>query len=102
MLYAVFVRTLRPGVTYEQFRDAWLPERVDGGYPARTSVGHNVSNARQVITILEVDVPADQFGAVAASLARPDAVERLGEIVETTELEGVYDEVFGPKSFQPE
>ncbi len=29
MLYAVFVRTLRPGVTYEQFRDAWMPERVE-------------------------------------------------------------------------
>jgi len=26
-------------------------------------------------------------------LTRPDAVERLSEIVETTELEGLYDEV---------
>lgn len=25
MLRAVFVRTLKPGVTYEQFKDAWVP-----------------------------------------------------------------------------
>lgn len=57
MLRAVFVRTLKSGVTYEQFRDAWVPE------------------------------------------TRSDARERLGEIVQTTELEGVYEEVFGPASF---
>ncbi len=102
MLHAVFVRTLRPGVTYEQFRDAWLPERVEGHYPARTSVGRNVSNDRQVITILEFDVAADDFAAVAGSLTRADAPKRLEEIVVTTELEGIYEGVFGPASFQPE
>jgi len=29
-------------------------------------------------------------------------VQRLDEIVATTELEGVYEDVFGPASFQPE
>jgi len=100
MLHAVFVRTLRPGVTYEQFKDAWLPEHVEGHYPARTSVGRNVSNDRQVITILELDVSSDEFVAVAGSLTRPDAPGRLDEIVATTELEGVYEDVFGPASFQ--
>ncbi|MGI8722424.1 MAG: hypothetical protein ACR2JG_09380 [Geodermatophilaceae bacterium] len=102
MLHAVFVRTLRPGVTYEQFRDAWMPEGVEGHYAARTSVGRNVSNDRQVITILELDVAAEDFAAVAGSLTRPDAPGRLDEIVATTELEGVYEDVFGPASFQPE
>ncbi len=102
MLHAVFVRTLRPGVTYEQFRAAWMPERVEGHYPARTSVGRNLSNDRQVITILELDVAADDFARVVASLTRPDAVQRLDEIVASTELAGVYEEVFGPASFEPE
>ncbi len=101
MLHAVFVRTLRPGVAYEQFRDAWMPERVEGHYPSRTSVGRNLANARQVITILELDVAADDFAAVAGSLTRPDAPQRLEEIVATTELEGVYEDVFSPASFQP-
>jgi len=95
ILHAVLVRTLRPGVTYEQFRDAWMPERVEGHYPARTSVGRNVFNDRQGITILELDVAAEDFAAVAGSLTRPDAPDapdapaRLEEVVATTELEGV-------------
>jgi len=87
-------------VTYEQFKDAWMPEHVEGHYPARTSVGCNVTNDRQVITILELDVSADEFAAVAGSLTRPDAPGRLDEIVASTELEGVYEDVFGPASFQ--
>lgn len=101
MLYAVFVRTLKPGVTYEQFRDAWLPERVEDLSPARVSVGRSVSDTRQVITIVEVDVTADQFAAIAPSLTRPGALEKVREIVESTELEGVYEGVFDPASFRP-
>ncbi len=99
MLRAVFVRTLKPGVTYEQFKDAWVPEDIDAGYPARTSVGRNVSNDRQVITILELNVSVEEFAAIVDSLTRTDARERLSEIVETTELEGIYEEVLGPTSF---
>lgn len=99
MLHAVFVRILRPGVTYEQFKDACMPEHVEGAYPARTSVGRNVSDDRQVITILELDVSAEEFAAVAGSLTRPDAPGRLRDIVATTELEGVYEDVFGPALF---
>ncbi len=99
MLHAVFVRTLKPGVTDEQFRAAWVPDNAAGGYPARTSIGRNVSNDRQVITILELDMSLEEFNTVAASLTRPDSIDRLGEIVETTELQGVYDDVYGPESF---
>lgn len=99
MLRAVFARTLKTGVTYEQFRDAWVPEGIEAGYPARTSVGRNVSEHRQVLTILELDVSIEEFGALAASLTRPDARARLADIVESTELEGVYEEVLGPDSF---
>jgi len=37
MLRAVFVRTLKAGVTYEQFKEAWVPEDMDG-YLAKVSV----------------------------------------------------------------
>lgn len=99
MLHAVLVRTLRPGVTYEEFRDAWMPGRVGGHYPARTSIGRSVADDRQVITILELDMTADDFADAAASLTRPDAPERLEEIVASTQLEGVYEEVLGPSTF---
>ena len=57
MLRAVFVRTLKAGVTYERFKDAWVPEEVDGGYPAKVSVSRNVANDRQVITVLSWTCP---------------------------------------------
>jgi hypothetical protein len=98
MLRAVFVRTLKPDVTYERFKDAWVPEDVDGGYPAKVSVARNVADDRQVITVLELDMSLAEFAEKSAALTRPDALERLAEIVETTELEGVYEEVFDDTS----
>jgi len=88
------VRTLKPGVTYDQFKDAWVPEGIEGDYPVKTRVSRNVSNDRQVMTILELDIPLEEFKAVSASLTRPDALERLEEIVEATQLEGLYEDVF--------
>lgn len=98
MLRAVFVRTLKPGVTYDQFKDAWVPEGVDGDYPVKARVSRNVSNDRQVLTILELDIPLAEFKAASASLTRPDALERLEEIVEATQLEGLYEDVFDERS----
>lgn len=98
MLRAVFVRTLRPGVSYEQFRRAWVPEGLSGPYPATARVARNLANDRQVITIIELDVPAAEFKTASAALTRPDALGRLAEIVESTELEGVYEDIFDEES----
>jgi hypothetical protein len=62
----VLVRTLKPGVTYEQLKDAWVPEGTAGRYPARVRVARNVANDSQVITILELDVPVSEFKAASA------------------------------------
>ncbi|MGN9844240.1 hypothetical protein ACTMTI_39565 [Nonomuraea sp. H19] len=93
MLRAVFVRTLKAGVTYEQFKDAWVPEDMDG-YPAKVSVSRDVADDRQVITVLELDMSPAEFEDKQAALTRSDALERLAEIVHTTELVGLYEEVF--------
>lgn len=94
MLRAVFVRTLRPGVTYDDFKQAWAPLTGKGAYPAKAVVAHNTANDRQVITIIELDVPLAEFEAASASLTRPDARERLAAIVESTELAGIFEDVF--------
>jgi hypothetical protein len=91
MLRAVFVRTLKPGVTDEQFLAAWTPEDV-AGYPVRLSVGRGLADDRQVVmTILEFDGTAAE---IRSTLFRPDALDRLREVVESTEVEGLFDEVF--------
>jgi hypothetical protein len=91
VLRAVFARTLKPGVTFEQFMDSWVPEHREGGYPARVTVARNTADDRQVITTLELDMSLEEFAAVRPSLTRPDALARLAEIVE---LEGLYEDVF--------
>jgi hypothetical protein len=93
VLRAVFVRTLRPGVSYQQFTDAWAPSPSDEAYPATVRVVRNLANDRQVMTILELDMSLTEFEAVRASLTRPDALERIAQLVETTELEGLYEDV---------
>jgi hypothetical protein len=79
---------------YQQFVDAWMPQGQEGGYPARVSVSRNVANDRQVITILELDMTLTGFEARRAALTCPDAPDRLREIVATTELVGINEEVF--------
>ncbi len=92
MLRAVFVRTLKPGVSYEQFCNAWVPE-TDVPYPAKVSISSNVANERQVITIIELDTTPERFTALRDTLTRPDGAARIAELVESTELEGLYDQV---------
>jgi hypothetical protein len=100
VLHAVFVRTLKAGVTYEQFTDAWVPQDLHGDYPVKVSVARNVANDRQVVTILELDMSMAQFNAVAATLTRPDAIERLAEIVESTEVAGVFEDLYDATSLR--
>jgi hypothetical protein len=66
---------------------------VSGDYPERVSIGRNIASERQVITILELDMSAAEFQARRSELACPDAPARLAEIVDTTGLEGLYEEV---------
>jgi hypothetical protein len=67
---------------------------LDGGYPAKVSVARYVANDRQVVTILELNMSMAEFAQKRAALTRPDALERLAAIVHTTELAGVYEDVF--------
>lgn len=92
MLRAVFARTLRTGVTYEEFRAAWVPENA-GPYPHRVSVGRDLTDDRRIITIIELDIEPDELPAILPTLFRPDALGRIGELVVSTELEGVYEQV---------
>src|SRR5579883_3538771 len=54
MLRAVFVRTLKPGVTDEEFIQAWMPEGLDtSSYPSAVSVSHSLTEERRIISIFE-------------------------------------------------
>jgi hypothetical protein len=91
MLRAVYVRTLKPGVTDDEFIQAWLPPGLTtDSYPSRVSISHNLTDQRQIISIFEVDTTPQDFPQVVASLVHPDSAARLAEIVESTQLEAVF------------
>ena len=93
MLRAVYVRTLKPGVTDEQFIEAWMPPGTTlDTYPARVSISHSLADERQVISVFEVDVPAGRLADALPGLVHPDSAQRLSDVVESTQLEAVYEE----------
>lgn len=50
IVIAVLVRRLREGKTYEDFREAWLPEQ-GFGFPTRVVSAQRVDDDREIITI---------------------------------------------------
>jgi len=50
IVIAVLVRRLREGKSYEDFRDAWLPEQ-GFGFPTRAVSAQRVDDDREIITI---------------------------------------------------
>ncbi|PZS36477.1 MAG: hypothetical protein DLM59_01165 [Pseudonocardiales bacterium] len=102
MLRAVFARTLKPGVTDEQFIQAWLPQGlVADSYPSAVTVSHGITDDRQIISIFEVDAAAQDLPDVLASLVHPDSTNRLAEVVESTQLEAVFEDTSTFGSRQP-
>ena len=92
MLRAVYVRTLKEGVTDDDYIAAWMPDDIDrDDYPARVSISHSNTNERQTVTTLEFeanpDAPLDAIGP----LVHPDWRERVAAVVETTELESITE-----------
>jgi len=73
MIYSVVRRTLRQGVTFEQFREAWTPP--GGLSDADFTVVHSRSLAedRQILSIGVHDMTRQEF----ESLATSEAFERV-------------------------
>ncbi|QFU91941.1 hypothetical protein [Amycolatopsis sp. YIM 10] len=102
MLRAVFARTLKPGVTDEEFIRAWLPPgRTMDSYPSGVTISHNLTDERQIISIFEVDCTPEEFPGLLASLVHPDSAARLAEVVESTQLEAVFEDTAAFGARQP-
>lgn len=93
MLRAVYVRTLKDGVTDDQYIEAWMPEgtaRED--YPARVSVSHSTVDERDTATVFEFEGDPDHVLDALGALVRPDWRDRVAEVVEATAVETIYVE----------
>ncbi|MGW4892516.1 hypothetical protein ACWEQL_09650 [Kitasatospora sp. NPDC004240] len=97
MIVSVLVRRLRPGVTFEQFKEAWLAEPHHFGRPVRVSHALRLDDPREVVSYAVIDASREEVEAVLAGVsvaagerARHDRVEAL---IEETVVKGVYEVV---------
>jgi hypothetical protein len=91
---SVLVRRLRPGKTYEDFLEAWYPDK-GFGFPGRGPIiARNTEDDREILTLGFVDLPSrDRLREEGERVAKQEAVrhDRIDEVVESTSLRGIYE-----------
>jgi hypothetical protein len=90
VIIAVFARRIRPGVSVDDFVTAWAPDNGQP-YPADVEVGLDPADNRRILTIIRFDGDMQAFQAAMPRLIHPESHQRLAELVESTELESVYE-----------
>ncbi|MCG7310531.1 hypothetical protein [Brachybacterium sp. ACRRE] len=92
MIIACYARTLRPGISLDDFIAAWMPPgRSEVDYPVRCRLATDPLNPRSVLSLFEIDAPSEKLAEIIPTLVHPDSEARLERIVETTALAGVFE-----------
>ena len=94
MVLAVFVRRLREGKTYADFREAWKAER-GFGVPTRVVTGQGLRDGREIITIGFVDIAPVDLPAGFERVEDQERVrhDRIDEVVEPEMTRTFYVQV---------
>ena len=96
MFVAVFVRRLREGKTYEDFLEAWYPDKgfgIDGRGPITAK---SLDDDRELLTIGFVDLESrEQLAEAMSRLADQEAVRHdlIDEVIESTTLRAIYEQL---------
>jgi hypothetical protein len=99
MIVALLVRRLRPGVTFEQFKDAWAAEpgymSAPGhvGTPVRVTHARRIGDDREIVSYALLDMSPDQLRQLETGMAAPERLrhDRLDAVVESTVIKGFYE-----------
>jgi hypothetical protein len=94
MFVAVFVRRLREGRTYEDFLDAWYPDKGFGIGTRGPITARSLTDEREILTVAFMDLPDRASLAEAGErIAAQEAVrhDRLDAVIESTELREIYE-----------
>ena len=78
MIVSILVRRLREGKTYDDFRDAWLPEK-GFGWPTRVVTAQRMDDPREIVTIGFSDISPEQGEALLAQVGLDKSGEARGE-----------------------
>ena len=96
MFVAVFVRRLREGKTYEDFLEAWYPERGFGFGGRGPITARSLEDPREILTIGFVDLPdRAALGDAMQQLAAQEGVrhDQIDEVIESTVLRAMYEQL---------
>ena len=96
MFIAVFVRRLRDGKTYEDFLDAWYPDKGFGVGMRGPITGRSLADERDILTIGFVDIESrEELGEALERVAAQEAVrhDSIGEVIESTSLRAIYEQL---------
>jgi hypothetical protein len=91
MLFLVVTRRLKDDKTYDDFREAWIPDE-GFGIPVRVMSGQRIDDAREIVTVAFTDIePADVedfVDRITESELRRHA--RISEVVEPETSRALY------------
>jgi hypothetical protein len=94
MFVAVFVRRLREGMTYEDFLEAWYPDKGFGFGGRGPITARRLDDEREILTIGFVDLPTrEELSEAMTRIADQEALRhgRLDEVIESTALRAIYE-----------
>ena len=94
MLVSLFIRRLKEGKSYEDFRRAWEPGR-GFGVPTRVVNAQRLDDPREILSVGFVDVLPDRWEHLGADVVANEARrhDRIAEVIEETTLHGLYQVV---------
>lgn len=95
MYAAILVRRLREGKGYEDFVEAWYPDKGFGYASGQGPfVATSVSDPRELVTVafFELD-PSEDMDSAVKRIAAQEAMrhDRIDEVIESTSLRGLYE-----------
>jgi hypothetical protein len=93
MLISVLVRRLKPGKTYEDFVDAWYPDKGFGFAGRGPILARNLEDEREILAIDFMDLQRNELPSTMERVAAQESVrhDRIDEIIESTAQRGIYE-----------
>jgi hypothetical protein len=83
VIVSILVRRLREGKTYDDFREAWLPEK-GFGWPTRVVTAQRMDDPREIVTIGFSDISPEEGEALLAQVGLETSGGERGTAAEHT------------------
>lgn len=93
MFVSVLVRRLKPGKTYEDFVDAWYPDKGFGFGGRGPILARSIEDEREILAVAFLDLRREELPATMERIAAQESVrhDRIDDVIESTALRGIYE-----------